>query len=474
MSQCSKPAKEDYDPNLTYSDRHGPQYLYDSPPQELEDAVSTNLGDLSYYTKGQIVYNNKNEPVVFNGASLSGTEYNTNPLSIGTSFSQMQSYVKDWKMNVIRIPINPDFYMKASQGEIDIYKQFLDTIIIRAFSAGFQLVILDIHRPGGGFQFDENHYNTFYNLLYKYGYIPVIAFEPLNEYPAYFGPDDINKWWVGNREDPSTNYGVKSMLDLARGDKSSATYTTNLIIIGGVDFSYQLSFLNPTVAKTNPKQNFDINTVLNYQSPNPVNIIFNSHPYGYKGVPKSMGTATDPIPEDLIITGTTSGREKYQYLKDKNIMDPSTYMDECGWTDSFLWILNGKYAPLIFTEFGLSDPEKCIEGGFYFAGLCQLEKMQNSISKGSMHMCAWALVFEGLDYPSLLTGNCQGTYPTGKAKVSVEGPAVSATENDNYKGPGDYWKNFLNGSMMTVSPPPPTTKKTSSKYSKIIRISCNH
>jgi len=460
----------------------------DNCPQELLDVInnSPSLNNLYYFTEGTIVKTNKEENFIFYGSCLSGTEYDY-PEAISATFDDMKKYVEEWKLNTLRLPINPktfsDFYNNKNYN----YIQFIDVLMIRAFTAGFKMIVLDIHTYGQ--DFGINHYTTLKFLLKKYKNIKVCCFEPLNEYC----PSDsktINKWWIGDGEQKNI-FGVKDMLDLAR-DPSKDTYTTNLLIFGGVDCAYQLNFLKPNPAQKNPNQNFDINTVLNYQfNIKPLNILFNSHPYGfmgYKGKPSDYGCQTEILPSTDPIFETISNSEGQNYvaLKNKDILDSFSYVDELGWVESFLWIINDNFTPLIFTEFGENTEDPSIMGGFYYVAICQLVKQQNLKIKGSLHIISWALVFENWTYQSLLTllpneTNCNNFVPTGfpymengvqkyaKALKEPYGPAIPGDKNNNFTGPGFYYKNFVNQQQQQVVHPIKKITRKKSMFSKIIK-----
>lgn len=462
-SNCT--TTNDYDPDLKY-----PSGDVDQVPQQLEDAVaglvtktapngqknSLSGQPLSYYTTGNTVYNQDNIPYVFRGISSSGLQYDYQPESIALQPANMALYTNEWKANTLRIPISPVTYIYGDQSGTSpkIYKQIIDTILCRAFAQGFTLCILDIHYGGGGFQADQTHYDCYFNILKKYKNINVIAFEPLNEFPV-IDSSNINQWYFGLTEGGKKKfYGVKDFIAVARSPKTNPeTFTTNLLIFGGTDYSYQLAFLNPTVAAQNPDQRFDITTVIQdtkaclAQDPTSsqnLNIIFNSHPYGYKGIPDDLGVGTKQVETT---TYTNSQGQKYTGPKNIpgfNLQDPKTYNQEMGWTDSFLYLTTlptEQAFPIFFTEYGLNGNDTVIEGGWYSIAL------QNSSVQapyGTVHFTTWAIVPEGLQYPSLLTGDCVSR--TGTASTSIKGPATTTTVDPSiqYGGPGVIVYNILN------------------------------
>lgn len=450
---CSKDAKTDYDPNLSYPNG------IDSPPTELLDAVEKNLPQVSYHTYKNQIFDQDDKPFVPLGVSGTGAQYSYEPLSICTSFDDLQKIVKEWKVNTYRFPIAPDTYKYGkdqSKGLISVqeYKMYIDTILIRCFSAGFKLVILDIHQGGGGVQMDQTGYDCFYNLLKKYKDIPVIAFEPLNEYPPS-SSQNINQWYNGVK---GSFYGVKDMLAISRNKENPETFTKNLLIIGGVDYSYQSGFLKNAISEN---QNFNIDTIIDYiksilpdsvaDKDKAIGLIINSHPYGYKGTSTDNGCHTGQI------SVTSKANDTYvlpdiPIFNDSSdvkitIQEPNNYKNwgpvptQMGWIDSFGFLVKDGKVPIICTEFGLDESSNCIQGGFYNIALTNWCKYLNQEYPGSFGIIAWALVYENLEYVSLLTGNCQ-VEVTGKANVPTQGPPT--LEPFDYEGPGKQFKDFVN------------------------------
>ena len=473
--RCSKDAKSDYDPNLKYTNDD-----YDKPPEELLKAVEDNLPNVSFYTEGNQIKikqpNQEDKPFVPLGVSGTGAQYDYEPLSICTDFEKLQTLVKDWKVNTYRLPIGPDTYIYGkdlSKNLISVkeYKYYIDTILIRCISAGFKLVILDIHLGGGGTQMDQTGHDCFYNLLQKYKDIPVIAFEPLNEYPTT-SSENINEWYNGRYDGKDQIfYGVKNMLEISRNKDSMATFTKNLLIIGGVDFSYQSGFLGNNISDT---QDFNIDTVIDKvktmlpddipDKDKAIGIIINTHPYGYKGVPYDSGCATSQIPVNTIDTvpnpdfntptskGTYSVPDIDIFNKSddpvKTIEDKNNYINwgpipkQMGWIDSFGYLVQKNKVPVIMTEFGLNQTDSCIEGGFYNIALTNWVKFLNQEIQGSIGIIGWALSYTNLEFVSLLTGDCKELNETGEANNITRGPPTEGPFG--YEGPGKQYKAFLN------------------------------
>jgi endoglucanase len=156
--------------------------------------------------------------------------------------------VRDWKSNVIRLPVTEDFWFGRTQHQNDggvSYRKRIDAAI-EAAAAQKAYVALDLHRYAAPM---PEHLEFWKDAATRYKNHPGVLFELFNE------PHDISwkVWRDGGRikDEPKregviaenaqkvagdTTPGMQAMVDVVR-----ATGARNIIIAGGLDWSYDLS-----------------------------------------------------------------------------------------------------------------------------------------------------------------------------------------------------------------------------------------
>jgi hypothetical protein len=158
--------------------------------------------------------------------------------------------IDQWHSNVIRLPIKEDFWFgwgkwQGKDREGFGYRKLVDSAIREANAHGAYLV-LDLHRFGAP---TSKHVAFWKDAAIRYGNNPGVIFELFNE------PHDISwKVWrnggnlkegkiedVGVKEnseqvDGETTPGMQALVDVIRAQGAK-----NVIIAGGLDWSYNLS-----------------------------------------------------------------------------------------------------------------------------------------------------------------------------------------------------------------------------------------
>lgn len=355
---------------------------------------------MSFYTRGNKIFNNKKHPIIVKGVSRSGLEYAY--VDIAAMIPETIEFdirmMKEWGFNAIRFPLRDSFWLSDSE-----YKRIIKYWVEQTLSNDM-FAILDLHTQQDHSGLDPFMLRTdtgvdalsmWIDIAKTYQNHSQVFFEIFNE------PHDISPivWWEGD----DTYYGYKEILLAIR------QHAMNICLIGGLDYAYQFNFVK-------------LNNTLLHQIKSIPNLVFSVHPYGYKGMPVQNGTSTSPIPTIIIPkpvnhTGDCS----------LGITVPSVKPSRYGWDESFGFAVRQDLMPVIATEWGLDRPDNCIQGGWYNV---EIVEYLNSLGIGYM---AWAWVQERLDYPSLLD---QDFKPTGIASKPTIGPACSGSFNNFYQGPG--------------------------------------
>lgn len=365
---------------------------------------------MSFYTHGNKILNEKGEIIILKGVSRTGLEYASVDLDamIPETIAFDIQLMKQWGFNAIRFPLRDVFWLKDAR-----YKQKIQYWVDQTLQNNMY-VILDYHtqqdHPGLDpfmLRLEEGGLSMWADIAKTYKDTPRVFFEIFNE------PHGISPivWWNGD----SQYYGYKEVLQAIR------TLAQNICLIGGLDYAYQLNFIQR-------------NDTLFHEIQSVPNLALSVHPYGYKGIPVNEGDETMSIP-------TTIVQNPPNYTGDcgLGITVPTVPPTQYGWDESFGFMVKQDLFPVVATEWGLDRPDNCIQGGWFNV---QILDYMNSLNMSYM---AWAWVQDRLDYPSLLDGDFQ---PTGKGTRAVVGPACSGPTNNNYQGPGFLVMNDLKQSSL--------------------------
>jgi hypothetical protein len=236
-----------------------------------------------YSVSGASILDASGKPHVFRGADRSGLEFD----SAGTGFSQGDYIVMaQWGANVVRLSLCQDYWLSdPSNGNYDpTYAATVDQQVQWAEGQGLD-VILDLHTSDRGDytvapaaqQMPDAHSVTFWQeVAAKYMNDPHVLFELYNEPILYGGStgtgqtsgSNFDPWAVWSQGGDSSSatggppgfansIGMQTLYNTVR-----ATGAQNLVVIGGIHNSYDLSGV-PT------------------HKINGTNIIYNTHPYDF-------------------------------------------------------------------------------------------------------------------------------------------------------------------------------------------------
>ena len=239
-----------------------------------------------YYVNGNTICTADGRAHLLHGVDRPSLEWS----SVGTNLSLADfQLMASWKANVVRIALNQDFWLAESPLFDPYYSALVDDAVTWAEAAGMD-VILDLHwsdagvlgscvsTPTSGCQQqmpDANSLTFWSEVATRYRNDGRVMFELYNE------PHDVS-WTVwksgGTTSDGFQAVGMQQLHDTVR-----ATGAQNLVLIGGLNWGYDLSGV-PS------------NRIEGY------NVVYVTHPYNSPGRrpsnwDKSWGflTQTDPV-----------------------------------------------------------------------------------------------------------------------------------------------------------------------------------
>ncbi|MGH7270136.1 MAG: glycoside hydrolase family 5 protein, partial [Polyangiaceae bacterium] len=248
-----------------------------------------------YYVAGNAIYDASGRVHVFHGVDRTSFEWNAQGQYVAAGDYGLMA---GWKANVVRIPLDQDFWLTGSPIYDAGYAGVIDQQVTSARAAGLD-VILDLHwsdkgltstasastlgtLPGQQRMADASSVAFWRDVASRYKDDGHVFFELYNE------PHDISwdVWQNGGDTGASgaggaafTAAGMQSLYDTVR-----AAGADNLVLIGGVDWAYDLSGV-------------PAHRIRGY------NIVYVSHVYHHNSGhdaadwPASWGflTATDPV-----------------------------------------------------------------------------------------------------------------------------------------------------------------------------------
>lgn len=235
-------------------------------------------GPLPLKVVGTEVLNSRNEPVWLRGVNCAAMEWSSD--GEGKIFQTVQVAVEDWKVNHVRIPLSQDRWFGKAPEQTDggkSYQALLKRIVDYCNGKGVY-VMIDLHWNSGaqwGKNIGQHKLTDEHSILFwkdvaqKYKNHPAVIFDLYNE------PHSItwDVWRDGgpieetNRQTNTTlkfkGVGMKELLKTVRD-----TGAKNVVVVGGLDWSYDMSgFLNG-YKLDDPKGN---------------GIIYANHAYPFKG-----------------------------------------------------------------------------------------------------------------------------------------------------------------------------------------------
>lgn len=243
-----------------------------------------------YYVNGNTVCTSDGRAHLFHGVDRPSLEWSSGGENLtGADFKLMAS----WNANVVRVALNQDFWIAASPQFDPNYAGMVDSVVAWAETEGLD-VILDLHWSDAGvlgscvstpttvcqqLMPDANSVTFWSQVAARYQNDGRVIFELFNE------PHDVpwSVWKSGGSTGDATAGGFKAVGMQQLYDVVRATGAQNLVIIGGLDWAYDLSGV--------PANRIDGH-----------NILYATHPYDSGDRPRSdwdrawgFLTETDPV-----------------------------------------------------------------------------------------------------------------------------------------------------------------------------------
>lgn len=239
-------------------------------------APQTPAASDTFTTQGNQILRN-GSPIILKGLARPSFEWD--PAGFGITREDIQR-MKVWgpKMNVIRYSLNQGFWLNGHTDYNPLYQAYVDRAVQWALQEGL-FVILDLHwtSTNGQTQMSDTQSITFWTQVANtYGGDGRIMFELYNE------PHDIdpNTWLNGN----GSFSGMQQMYDAIR-----ATGASNLVMVGGLDWAYDLSHVSAGTAV------------------NGTNIVYVTHPYGWKAPDGDLARAYGNVAQNYPVIATEFG-----------------------------------------------------------------------------------------------------------------------------------------------------------------------
>lgn len=216
-----------------------------------EPAPKTPAASDTYTTQGNKILKN-GTAVILKGLARPSLEWD--PSGFGITREDIQR-MKVWgpKINVVRYSLNQGFWLKGHENYNPLYEAYVDRVVQWTLQEGLA-VILDLHwtsKKGQTQMADKQSIEFWKQVATKYKNDGRIMFELFNE------PYQISttQWLSGD----GTYAGMQQMYDAVR-----ATGAKNVVMVGGLDWAYDLSH------------------VASGTKVNGTNIVYVTHPYGWK------------------------------------------------------------------------------------------------------------------------------------------------------------------------------------------------
>jgi hypothetical protein len=207
---------------------------------------------LTLSTSGANIVDDEGNIIILKGVVRPSLEWN--PQGQRLSVSDIQK-MHAWGANTIRLDLNQNYWFQSGPvTEAGTYKQIINAIVYYA-TQNHMAIILDLHWTENGHQSpmaNKDSLRFWKEVATDYKNFGTVIFELFNE---PYGVDK-NVWLKGDNQ----YAGYQQLYDVVR-----ATKADNLIIVNGLDYGYDISFVSDS---------FNVNGN---------NIVYGSHPYNEKG-----------------------------------------------------------------------------------------------------------------------------------------------------------------------------------------------
>lgn len=242
---------------------------------------------------GTRLVNDKGERVRLRGVNCASMEWTSD--GEGHILDTVKVAVTDWKANVVRLPLSQDRWFGKAPEQKDGGKAYRDLVrkVVDYCSAANCYVMIDLHWSNAGEwgkNIGQHSLPDRHSLAFWKDFAPVYKNHPAVIYDLYNEPFGVTweQWKTGGKitergRTPLTYdaVGMPALFDAVR-----ATGAKNVIVVGGLDWSYDMSGFQKGYAIDDPTGN---------------GVVYANHAYPNKGdtVPKwvaKMKAASAKLP----------------------------------------------------------------------------------------------------------------------------------------------------------------------------------
>jgi endoglucanase len=221
----------------------------------VTDSGSHPIAPGGYYVQGNSIYDATGKAHLFHGVDRTSFEWDPEGQYIDAGDYTIMA--GGWDANVVRIPIDQDFWLSTSPIYSAGYAGVIDQQVTGARAAGLD-VILDLHwsdrgdisaasnanlgtLPGQQCMADTNSVTFWQEVATKYKTNGHVLFELYNEphdisWNVWLGGGSTTSGDAGTCADSFTAVGMQALYDTVRGAGAE-----NLVLIGGDNWAYDLS-----------------------------------------------------------------------------------------------------------------------------------------------------------------------------------------------------------------------------------------
>jgi len=203
---------------------------------------------------GTQIVNSRGEPVLLRGVNAASMEWSSD--GQGHILQTVTTAIRDWHVNLIRLPLSQDRWFGKGPEQIDGYSSYRALIhqIVDLCATNQCYIILDLHWSDcdeWGKNIGQHSMPDANSVAFWKDFAPVYANNPAVIFDLYNEPHDVSwdVWLHGgmikdtpnNRDQmasPKTYQaiGMQTMLDTVR-----ATGANNMVIAGGLEWAYDFS-----------------------------------------------------------------------------------------------------------------------------------------------------------------------------------------------------------------------------------------
>ncbi len=224
----------------------------------LTPMINVNAAASELHVDGNLIKNAAGAVVRLTGTCIPSLEWSEAGENMTANFTES---FDNWKANCIRLPLNQDFWFGHGQyqgGSYTGYRNLVNTLVNMAVSRN-KYVIFDLHWSDMGTwgsnntqhnMPDDNSTAFWQSICSIYGNNPSVLFGLYNE------PHDVS-WNVwkngGNVTEGSVTYHTPGHQALINTVRSAGA--RNIVVVGGLDWAYDLRGIDSGYALTDPNGN---------------------------------------------------------------------------------------------------------------------------------------------------------------------------------------------------------------------------